>query len=220
MSSLKATASNRRPHPTGGAIAAAKGTSVDVFCAAFLANRAGRAGGAVDAYRANATLVNCVVVDNGPTDISVGGGEGAELVAEYTSYGRAEVSAETPVTTNVCFSGRDKSIYLGESLYLDSIGAYLPEACEGIEQEAWDYDEVKYESRPAGRSMGAFECPTLTEIEIVSTTWYHNRSDGLYYPQIKIRFIGGDAHRIAGVTLTCGGVNHVRPVSEQSRAAS
>ena len=253
----------------GGAIAAAEGTSVDVFCAAFLANRAGRAGGAVcswgdslglstsifsnntvtaangvggavavengaaltlrnatvrgsncaavDAYQSKATLVNCVVVDNGDVDISVGGGVGAELVAAYTSYGRAEVAEGTPVTTNVCFSGRDKSIYLGESLYLDSIGAYLPEACEGVEQEAWDYDGVKYESRPAGRSMGAFECPTLTEIEIVSTTWYHNRSDGLYYPQIKIRFIGGDAHRIAGVTLTCGVVSHELPEADVAR---
>lgn len=253
----------------GGAIAAAKGTTVDVFCAAFLANQAGKAGGAVcswgdslglstsifsnntvtaangvggavavengatltvsnstvrgsnggavDAYRSKATLVNCVVVDNGATDVSVGGGEGAELVAEYTSYGRAEVAEGTPVTTNACISGRDKSIYLGESLYLDSLGAYLPEACEGIEQEAWDFDGVKYGSRPAGRSMGAFECPTLTEIEIVSTTWYHNRSDGLYYPQIKIRFIGGDAHRIAGVTLTCGGVNHELPAADVAR---
>lgn len=252
----------------GGAIAAAEGTSVDVSCAAFLANRAGKAGGAVcawgdrlglstsifsnntvtaangfggavavengaaltisnatvrgsngnavDAYRSKATLVNCVVVDNGATDISVGG-TGAELVAEYTSYGRAEVSAETPVTTNACFSGRDASIYLGETLYLDSIGAYLPEACEGVEQESWDFDGVKYGSRPAGYSMGAFECPTLTEIEIVSTTWYHNRSDGLYYPQIKIRFIGGDAHRIAGVTLTCEGVNHELPEADVAR---
>ena len=196
----------------GGAVAA-EGATLTVSNSTVR----GSNGGAVDAYRSKATLVNCVVVDNGATDVSVGGGSGAELVAEYTSYGRAEVAEGTPVTTNVCFSGRDKSIYLGESLYLDSLGAYLPEACEGIEQEAWDFDGVKYGSRPAGRSMGAFECPTLTEIEIVSTTWYHNRSDGLYYPQIKIRFIGGDAHRIAGVTLTCGGVNHELPAADVAR---
>ena len=196
----------------GGAVAA-EGATLTVSNSTVR----GSNGGAVDAYRSKATLVNCVVVDNGATDVSVGGGSGAELVAEYTSYGRAEVAEGTPVTTNACFSGRDKSIYLGESLYLDSLGAYLPEACEGVEQEAWDFDGVKYGSRPAGRSMGAFECPTLTEIEIVSTTWYHNRSDGLYYPQIRIRFIGGDAHRIAGVTLTCGGVNHELPETDVAR---
>lgn len=253
----------------GGAIAAVKGTSVDVFCAAFLANQAGKAGGAVcawgdslglstsifsnntvtatdgfggavavengatltlsnatvrgsnggavDAYQSKATLVNCVIVNNGMTDISVGGGAGAELVAEYTSYGRAEVAEGTPVTTNVCFSGRDQSIYLGTTLLLDSQGAYLPEASEGLVQEAWDFDGVKYGSRPAGYSMGAYECGTPTEIEIVSTTWYHNRSDGWYYPRLEIRFTGGDASRIIGVTLTCEDVDHELPEEDVAR---
>ena len=253
----------------GGAIAAAAETSVDVDCAAFLANRATKSGGAVcswgdtlgismsifsnntvtaangvggavavengvaltisnatvrgsngtavDAYQSKATLVNCIVVGNGTTDISVDGGAGAELVAEYTSYGRAEVAEGTPVTTNACFSGRDKSIFLGTTLYLDSQTAYLSEASEGLVQEAWDFDGVKYGSRPAGYSMGAYECGTPTEIEIMSTTWYHNRSDGLYYPQIEIRFTGGDASRITGVTLTCGGVDHELPAADVAR---
>ena len=253
----------------GGAIAAAEGTTVDVAHAAFLANQAGRAGGAVcswgeslglstsifsnntvtaangvggavavengaeltlrnatvrgsnggavDAYRSKATLVNCVVVDNGTKDVSVGGGAEAKLVAEYTSYGRAEVAEGTPVMTNACFSGRDESIYLGATLLLDSNAAYLPEASEGLVQEAWDFDGVKYGSRPAGYSMGAYECGTPTEIEIVSTTWYHNRSDGLYYPRLEIRFTGGDANRITGLTLTCEGVDHELPEADVAR---
>ena len=139
----------------------------------------GSNGGAVDAYRAKATLVNCVVVDNETTDISVGGGAGAVLVAEYTSYGRAEVAEATPVTTNACLSGRDKSIYLGESLYLDSLGIYLLEAYEGIEQDARDYDGVKYELPPSGGAMGAYETPTGRLLATVSgSRRYDGTTDG------------------------------------------
>ena len=177
----------------------------------------GSNGGAVDAYRSKATLVNCIVVDNGEVDISVGGEADAELVAERTSYGRAEVAEGTPVTTNACVSGRDEEIYRGAELYLDSSSAYLPEACEGLVQAAMDFDGVKYGSRPAGYSMGAYECGTPTEIEILSTTWYHNRSDGQYYLRLEIRFTGGDANRITGVTLTCEGVDHELPTADVAR---
>lgn len=261
----------------GGAISAASVTTADVSCAAFLANRAGSAGGAVfswgeklgidtsifsnntvsaangfggavsvesgaallmsnvtvrgsnrtavDAYRSKATFVNCVVADNGETDISVGGEEGAELVADHTSYGRAEVASGIPVSTNACLSGSDKSIYRGTSLYLDGQGRHLPEAAEGLVQEAYDYDGVKYGSRPDGSSMGAYECPTLMsdpEIEIVGATWYHCRADGLYYPRLEIRFVGGDASRIEGVSLTCGGTDCELPRTcvEQLQAAT
>ena len=197
----------------GGAVAVENGAALTISNATVR----GSNGGAVDAYRSKATLVNCVVVGNGDVDISVGGGVGAELVAEYTSYGRAEVAEGTPVTTNACLSGRGAAIYLGTTLLLDSQSAYLPEASEGLAQEAWDFDGVKYGSRPAGYSMGAYECGTPTEIEIMSTTWYHNRSDGLYYPRLEIRFTGGDADRITGLTLTCGGVDHELPAADVAR---
>ena len=197
----------------GGAVSVESGAALTMRNATVR----GSNGTAVDAYQSKATLVNCIVVDNGTTDISVGGGAGAELVAGYTSYGRAEVAEGTPVTTNACFSGRDSSIYRGATLYLESASAYLPEASEGLVQEAWDFDGVKYGSHPAGYSMGAYECGTPTEIEILSTTWYHNRSDGLYYPRLEIRFTGGDANRITGLTLTCEGVDHELPAADVAR---
>ena len=64
--------------------------------------------------------------------------------------------------------------------------------------------------------MGAYECPTSKKdprIEIVSTEWYHNRGDGLYYPRITVRFLEGDATRITGLTLMCDGVDHELPES-------
>ena len=256
----------------GGAIYAASGTVVNVACAAFLANRADTAGGAlfacgdrsvisvcifsnntvtsvsgyggavsvesgcalsisnstvrgsnrnaIDAYGSKAMLVNCIVVGNDDVDISVTGDGDAELVAEHTSYGLAEVAEGTPVATNACLSGRDASIFLGASLRLDSESVYLPEACEGLVQEAWDFDGVKYGSRPAGYSMGAFECPSATSIELVGVTWYHNRSDGLYYPRVEVRYLGGDAERIVGMSLTCGGENHELPAADVARLRS
>ena len=192
-------------HGFGGAVAVESGAAL------VMSNSTVRGSNrnAVDAYRARATLVNCVVADNNDeADLSVGGASGAELVLDHTSYGRAEVEEGTPVTTNACLSGRGASIYRDATLYLDSQEAYLPEAGEGLVQSADDFDGVRYGSRPAGYSMGAYECPTPTEIEIVDVTWYHNRSDGLYYPKLEIRFVGGDAGRIEGVTLTCADADH------------
>ena len=174
----------------------------------------GSNGGAVDIYETDAQVVNCVVADNcGGTDISAttDAGGAATLAMRYTSYGTAEASETVAVTTNACISGTGASVYRGTTLYLDSDSKYLPEAAEGLVQEAWDYDAVKYGSRPQGYSMGAYECPTPADepkVEIVSTEWYHNRGDGLYYPRIFVRYLEGDALRITGLTLTCEGTDH------------
>ena len=50
-------------------------------------------------------------------------------------------------------------------------------------------------------------------VEIVAIKWYHNRSDGLFYPQITLRFVGGDSSRIVRFALTCDGVDHELPAS-------
>lgn len=254
----------------GGAIYAASGTVVNISCAAFLANRADTAGGAlfacgdsssisvcifsnntvtssvgyggavsvesgcelsisnstirgsdrnaVDAYCSKAELVNCVVADNGGADVFVGGD--AELVADHTAYGRMEVSEGIPISTNACLSGVGAQTYLGTTLYLDSLTRYNPVAALGLVQAATDFDDVPYGSRPEGYSMGAYECKALKanpEFEIVSSTWYHDRSVGLYYPRLEIRFLDGDNSRLVGFTVTCGGVDHELPAECVSR---
>lgn len=173
----------------------------------------GSSGNAVDAYLARTRISNCVVADNGRVDVFVGG-TGATLAADHTAFGRAEVEDGVSVSTNSCLSGAGASTYRGASLCL-SDGAYNPVAALGLVQVALDYDGVAYGSRPEGYSMGAFECPTHSEgypvIELAGTTWYHNRSDGLYYPRLEIRLAKGDASRITGLTLTCGGIDHELP---------
>ena len=49
--------------------------------------------------------------------------------------------------------------------------------------------------------------------EIVQVNWYHNRSDGLFYPRVLVRFIGGEASRLVGFTLTCEGTERELPES-------
>ena len=178
----------------------------------------GANGSAVVADRAKATLVNCVVADNGETDVSVFGEE-SSFSAAYTAYGTARVAVDSPVATNDCLSGLGAEIYRGGSLRLSS-EKYNPVAALGLVQTALDHDGVAYGSKSEGYSMGAFECPTPKDdpvIEIVSVTWYHNRSDGLYYPRIEIRFVGGDASRISGVTLACEGTDHELPAADVTR---
>lgn len=198
----------------GGAIA------VETGAALVMSNSTvrGANGAAVVADQSQATLVNCVVADNGETDVSVFG-EGASFAAAYTAYGTARVQVGSPVTTNACLSGLGAEIYRGGSLRLSS-EKYNPVAALGLVQTALDHDGVPYGSKSEGYSMGAFECPTPKDdpvIEIVDTAWYHNRSDGLYYPRLEIRFVGGDASRITGVTLTCGGTDHELPAADVAR---
>ena len=50
-------------------------------------------------------------------------------------------------------------------------------------------------------------------VEIAEIRWYHNRSDGLFYPQITLRFVGGDPSRIVRFVLTCDGVDHELPAA-------
>ena len=198
----------------GGAVA------VETGVALVMSNSTvrGAKGTAVVADSAPATLINCVIVDNGETDISVFG-EGASFTAAHTAYGTARVLVGLPVVTNACLSGLGAEIYRGGSLRLKS-EKYNPVAALGLVQTALDHDGVVYGSKPEGYSMGAFECPTPKDdpvIEIVSVTWYHNRSDGLYYPRLEIRFGGGDAARITGVTLTCAGADYELPAADVAR---
>ncbi|MCQ2388548.1 MAG: hypothetical protein MJ138_02425 [Kiritimatiellae bacterium] len=185
----------------GGAVSVESGAALTMSNATVRGSNRG----AVDVYGASAALVNCLVADNnGETDVFVGGGDGTALVADHAAYGRAEVEEGVPVSTNCCLSGVDATAYGGASLRLADDG-YNPVAAQGLVQDALDYDGVPYGSRPLGHSIGAFECATTTTIEIVSTTWYHNRGDGLYYPRLEVRFVGGAGADVAGVTLICGG---------------
>ena len=198
----------------GGAVA------VETGAALVMSNSTvrGAKGTAVVADGAPATLINCVIVDNGETDISVFG-EGSSFTAAHMAYGTARVLVGSPVVTNACLSGLGAEIYRGDSLRLKS-EKYNPVAALGLVQTAMDHDGVAYGSKPEGYSMGAFECPTPKDdpvIEIVSVTWYHNRSDGLYYPRLEIRFVSGDASRITGVTLACEGTDHELPAADVTR---
>ena len=198
----------------GGAVA------VEVGAMLVMSNSTvrGSNGAAVAADRAKASLVNCVVVDNGDTDITVFG-DGSSFTAAYTAYGTSRVAVGSPVATNACLSGLGAGIYRGGSLRLSS-EKYNPVAALGLVQAAKDYDGVAYGSKPQGYSMGAFECPTPKDdpvIEIVSVIWYHNRSEGLYYPRLQIRFVSGDSSRITGVTLTCAGKDHELPESDVAK---
>ena len=198
----------------GGAVA------VETGAALVMSNSTvrGANGTAVLADRAPATLVNCVIADNGETDISVFG-EGSSFTAAHTAYGTARVQVGSPVETNACLSGLGAEIYRGGSLRLKS-EKYNPVAALGLVQTALDHDGVAYGSKSEGYSMGAFECPTPKDdpvIEVVSVTWYHIRSEGLYYPKLEIRFVGGDASRITGVTLTCEGSDHELPAADVAR---
>ena len=198
----------------GGAVA------VETGAALVMSNSTvrGANGTAVLADRAPATLVNCVIADNGETDISVFG-EGSSFTAAYTAYGTARVQVGSPVATNACLSGLGAETYRGGSLRLKS-EEYNPVAALGLVQTALDHDGVAYGSMREGYSMGAFECPTPKDgpvIEIVSVTWYHDRAEGLNYPRMEIRFAGGDASRITGVTFACGGTDHELPAADVAR---
>ena len=141
-------------------------------------------------------------------------GGAAKLKLRVVSYGTLEASDTVDVTADGCISGTTAAVYRGKSLLLDSLTKYLPEAAEGVAQTADDYDGVTYGSRPEGYSMGAYECPTPKrdpEFEVVSTEWYHNRADGLYYPRIVIRYLGGDAARVTNVTFACEGERRSLP---------
>lgn len=196
----------------GGAVATEESTLCLSNCTVRGAN-----GNAVDLWETDAELVNCVIADNGKAaDVSattdVGGA--AKLKLRVVSYGTLEASDTVDVTMDGCRSGTTAAVYRGKSLLLDSQTKYLPEAAEGIVQSARDYVGVAYGSRPAGSSMGAYECPTPTSdpvIEIDGTEWFHNRGNGMYYPRITVRFVDGDASRITGLTLKSESGEHELP---------
>lgn len=180
---------------------------------------------ALDVYAAKLSLVNCVVADNGRADISVTGAENGAFDASFTAWGLAEIATGIPLATNACLSGIGTSVYLNETLRLNAATRYNPVAAEGLVQTATDYEDVAYGSRPEGFSMGAYECGTPKydpTVRIDEVVWYHNRTDGFYYPQIKMTVVDGDASRIEGVTLACGDTQYELPSNcvEQLTAAT
>ena len=196
----------------GGAVGAENTTLVFSNCTVRGSNQV-----AVDLYETDADVVNCVIADNGSgLDLASTTAEGgsADLTMLYTSYGRAGASETVSITTNGCISGTDASVFRGETLLLNSLTNYLAEAAEGLVQEAYDYSGWAYGSHPEGTSMGAYECPTPKYdpiIEIVETEWFHNRGNGLYYPRITVKFVGGDAARITALTLKSESGDHELP---------
>lgn len=150
----------------GGAVAVEAGTTLVMSNSTVR----GSNGAAVAADRAKASLVNCVVVDNGDTDITVFG-DGSSFAAAYTAYGTSRVAVGSSVATNACLSGLGAGIYRGGSLRLSS-EKYNPVAALGLVQAAEDYDGVAYGSKPQGYSMGAFECPTPMDDPV--NLWYNS----------------------------------------------
>ena len=54
--------------------------------------------------------------------------------------------------------------------------------------------------------------PTISVEEL---TWYHNRSDGRYYPKIVLKVDAGDASVVTGITFTCSnGVSFEMPAAK------
>lgn len=166
---------------------------------------------AVDAYGADLVMANDLVAGNGETDVCAMADETGDVVftADHCAYGVATVGDDRmTVVTNGCLSGVDESVYLGESLCLDPASAFTSVIEDGLPQDDRDYDGVRYGSKPNGTSIGAFECGNV-DVEpkyvLENVVWYHCRSTGLYYPGFDIRFDGGNADRLCGVTLTCDG---------------
>ena len=120
----------------------------------------GSNGGAIDVYRASAQVVNCVVVDNGATDLAF-----TESSASFVSSACGtlvnvdENGIEVPLSDCSCsLTNRTAAIYAGDALRLRPTG-FNEVAALGLRQDALDYDGVAYGSRPVGYSMGAYETP-------------------------------------------------------------
>jgi len=177
--------------------------------------------GAIDVYASKATIVNTVIVDNGGEPDVEAAGAGASLRLEYSAYGTVAASqsvAET-IVTNACLSGVGADIFVGESLKLDT-SSYNPVATDGMAQDATDYRDVAYGWQGGKNfSMGAYECPApptpeeAPVVAVVTNVWYHNRADGKYYPQVTLRFLGGNASLFETVTLQCDGNDYPLPQS-------
>jgi len=198
----------------GGAVAADSAKLAVTNTTVRFANR-----GAVSAYASRATIVNTVIADNGGEADVEAYGEGASLKLEYSAYGTVAASeaVKETIVTNACISGVEKSIFLGDTLLLDT-SSPNPVASDGMEQDATDYRDVEYGWQFGTRySMGAFECPAPPTpvdppmVGISRVVWYHNRADGRYYPQITVRFLGGDASLFTTVTLRCDGKDYPLP---------
>jgi len=192
----------------GGAIAADGAALTVTNTTVRFANR-----GAVSVSGTRLALVNTVVADNGGAADVEAAGNGS-LTMACTAYGQVRASASVIATlvTNACLSGVGADVFRGNTLFLDT-QAYNPVANEGRLQDATDYRNVHY--GPEGyASMGAYQCPAPTDdpsVDIVNVAWYHNRGEGLYYPQVTLRFLGGDATRFSAVTLVCDGEEHALP---------
>ena len=116
---------------------------------------------AVDLLGATAEIVNCVVAGNGETDfLFVNSSVSVSRSAYGTLLNLDDVGADAPLAADDGnLPNRTAAIYAGDTLALDSTG-FNPVASLGLAQDAADYDGVAYGSRPAGFSMGAFECAT------------------------------------------------------------
>ena len=140
------------------------GGAVSVESGAALAMRnstvRGSNGGAIDVYRASAQVVNCVVVDNGATDLAFTESSASFVSSVCGTLVNVDGSGiAVPLSDCACsLTNRTAAIYAGDALRLRPTG-FNEVAALGLRQDALDYDGVAYGSRPVGYSMGAYETP-------------------------------------------------------------
>lgn len=158
--------------------------------------------------------------------------EAASLVAEgeiqprkvtFRSAGAEKEYDALPLTTNEVTWTRQDEAGLGTGILTAEEG-FLSFDVTGSRTEVGVspnlFEVVWGEGIASGNYAATVEYGTLTVtasrdplVEVAAIKWYHNRSDGLFYPRISVRFIQGDASRIVRLTLTCAGTAHELPIS-------